>query len=266
MTYDSSLSWTCSARHSITNPCSLWSLYDNICTDYVAGWVYSIHQIFDDYWNESQIIVEVLEIMANITWAVFSKIPNFEINAELLEKHATLITNMTGDQEDKQPSKTEIEKAKNMTIWVWKSLLQVGPEQSKMSALYLMPLQGRPDKRTLMDSVDEIFRGLNIRKISAFFLTTTKMWDERMEEYFEDVHMLIVKEVVQGVLEKGRASEVMETVGSHFSWIWFDHQHFYHHGWMPLLSPSVITTTIEMFNGIGEGITEVCIRIDSGRS
>ena len=42
-------------------------------------------------------------------------------------------------------------------IWVWKSLLQVGPEQSEMAALYLTPLQGWLDKRMLMDSIDEVF-------------------------------------------------------------------------------------------------------------
>jgi hypothetical protein len=200
--------------------------------------------------------------MANITRGVFSEIPNFEMYEESMAKHTTLISNLTGKSDANRPSKAERDKAENMTIRVWKSMLQVKPEASEMASLYLMPLEGRADKKTLMACVDEVFRGLDLSKMKEYFLTATEKWDDMLNDYLEEVETLIKDEIVQGVVAKGRPSEVAQSVGAHFAWVRFNHQNLYHHGRMPLLSPSVVRTTIEVFNGIGEGITEVRISID----
>jgi hypothetical protein len=80
-------------------------------------------------------------------------------------------------------------------------------------------------------------------------LTDTDAWNDALDMYFD--------EVVQGVIEKVELRQVAESIGTHFNWVQFDHSYLYYHGRLPLLSPSVLTTTIQVFKGIGEGVTEV---------
>jgi hypothetical protein len=208
-----------------------------------------------------QIIVEVLEIMAKTTRGIFSLIPNFDINEDTMARHISVVENLVGKLADgeQRPSKAERDYAANLTIRAWKSILQASPETSELQSLYLTPLPGRADKQTLMECVDELFRGIDLGKNKEFFMAQTKDWYGPINEYLEEVKNVIFEEIVQGVVPKGRASEVAETVASRFGWVSYDHGELYRHGQLPLFSPSVVTSTIQLFNGIGEGLTEVRI-------
>jgi hypothetical protein len=87
----------------------------------------------------------VLEKMANITCRLFSGIPNFKIDDNAIIIHKKLIDACNVEADNQRPSKAAIDKAQNMMMCVWKSILQVKSESSEMAVLYLTPLQGCTD-------------------------------------------------------------------------------------------------------------------------
>lgn len=208
----------------------------------------------------SQIIVEVLERMANVTRGVFSKISNFEMQAENMEKYTDLVGNLE-TQGVERPSKAAVEKARNTCVRVWKSLVLEAPEANQMGALYLTSLAGRRAEKaaSVMDLVDEIFDGLELGRKQEYFLVKTQKWADALDTYFEEVTQLITDEVVQGAVADASARAVADEVSNHLRWVAFDHKSFYAYGRMPLFSPTVLTTTISMFTTIGEGLCEVSV-------
>jgi hypothetical protein len=173
---------------------------------------------------------------------------------EVMSKHNEFITSLM--VEKGRPLKAAIEKTRNITIHVWKLILQAQPELNQMGDLYLKQLPGRSDGSSVMNLIDEVFKRLNFSK-KELFLTDTDAWNHALDTYFNDVQTIIVEEVVQGVIEKAESRQVTESIGTHFNWVWFDHSHLYHHGCLPLLSPSVLMMMIQVFKGIGEGVTKV---------
>ena len=204
--------------------------------------------------NVIQIIVEVLERLAHITRGLFSQVPNFEMDDDALAKHTDFVESLNATTGG--PTKAAIEKARNTTIRVWKSILQPRPKLNAMDDLFLRRLPGRTDGLSVMDLVDEVFRGLEFGK-REFFLTETEAWNDALDRYFDEIHTIIVDEVVQGVMDNAGSRVVAENIGTVFNWVRLNHSPLYYHGRLPLLSPSVLTTTIQVFNGIGEGIAEV---------
>jgi hypothetical protein len=181
-------------------------------------------------------------------------VPNFEMDDEAMSKHNEFVTSLMAEKG--RPSKAAIEKTRNITIRVWKSILQARPELNQMGDLYLKRLPGRSDGSSVMNLIDGVFKRLDFGK-KELFLTDTDAWNDALDTYFDDVQTIIVEEVVQGVIEKAESRQVAESIGTHFNWVRFDHSHLYYHGRLPLLSPSVLMTTIQVFKGIGEGVTEV---------